>query len=266
MKKKLFVSIFCLTFMLNMFGQSETTSEVTWAQNDNGVEINGVIWATRNVDAPGTFAANPEDAGMFYQWNRNVGWSSTDPLISTPVGNTWNSSIPTDDSWDETANNISPANWHIPTINELNSLLDAEKVIHTFPTQNGVSGLLITDRFSGNTLFLPAVGTRTANNGALSDAGNGYYWINARYLNNGASYLVFKNFFGLHEKSGGNCTTGCPVRCVKNGNTGIIDVLVDENVKIVGYYNIVGGKLNREPESGLFIVLYDNGKAEKKFK
>ena len=39
----------------------------------DGVVINGVRWATRNVDKPGTFAANPEDAGMLYQWNRKVG-------------------------------------------------------------------------------------------------------------------------------------------------------------------------------------------------
>lgn len=37
------------------------------AQTDEGVEINGLIWATRNVDAPGTFAKNPEDYGMYYQ-------------------------------------------------------------------------------------------------------------------------------------------------------------------------------------------------------
>jgi len=36
---------------------------------DAGVIINGIKWATRNVDMPGTFAANPEDAGMFYQWD-----------------------------------------------------------------------------------------------------------------------------------------------------------------------------------------------------
>ena len=47
-----------------------------------GVLINGVRWATSNVDMPGTFAANPEDAGLFYQWGSNVGWSSTDPCVS----------------------------------------------------------------------------------------------------------------------------------------------------------------------------------------
>ena len=47
------------------------------------VIINGVKWATCNVDAPGTFAAAPESAGMFYQWNRKIGWSATDPMGGT---------------------------------------------------------------------------------------------------------------------------------------------------------------------------------------
>ena len=44
------------------------------------VTINGIRWATRNVDMPGTFVANREDAGMFFQRHKRVGWSSTDPL------------------------------------------------------------------------------------------------------------------------------------------------------------------------------------------
>jgi len=33
---------------------------------DEGVIIDGVKWATRNVDVPGTFASSPEAPGMFY--------------------------------------------------------------------------------------------------------------------------------------------------------------------------------------------------------
>jgi len=43
--------------------------------HDEGVVINGVKWATRNVDRPNTFAETPESAGMFYQWNDKIGWS-----------------------------------------------------------------------------------------------------------------------------------------------------------------------------------------------
>ena len=44
------------------------------ATTDPGVMIGGIRWATRNVNAPGTFATNPEDFGMYYQWNRRQGW------------------------------------------------------------------------------------------------------------------------------------------------------------------------------------------------
>jgi hypothetical protein len=33
--------------------------------------------------------------------------------------------------------------------------------------------------------------------------------------------------------------------------------------KVAGYYNILGQKLPKEPESGIYIILYDTGKAEK---
>ena len=42
-----------------------------------------------NVDAPGTFAAKPEDAGMLYLWNRKIGWSDSAQLINSNGGTTW---------------------------------------------------------------------------------------------------------------------------------------------------------------------------------
>ena len=42
---------------------------------DVGVVINGIRWATRNVDAPGTFAVSPIDLGMLYTWSIPLGWT-----------------------------------------------------------------------------------------------------------------------------------------------------------------------------------------------
>ena len=43
--------------------------------------------------------------------------------------------------------------------------------------QNGVIGRLFTDKITGNSLFLPAIGRRDSwNGGALSNTANGYYW------------------------------------------------------------------------------------------
>jgi len=47
---------------------------------------------------------------------------------------------------------------------------------------------------------------------------------------------------------------------------GINEVLTTDNKIIVGYYSITGQKLNKEPESGLYIVVYDNGRGEKVMK
>ena len=61
--KKVFIN-FCLFLA---FGTATVAAQTTCPEG--GVLINGVCWATRNVDAPGTFAENPEDPGMMYQWN-----------------------------------------------------------------------------------------------------------------------------------------------------------------------------------------------------
>jgi hypothetical protein len=92
--------------------------------DDDGVLINGVKWATRNVDAPGTFAASSESAGMFYQWNRKVGWSSSDPMINSDRGTIWDSSTPSGTEW-EKANDPCPSGWRIPTSSELSILVNS---------------------------------------------------------------------------------------------------------------------------------------------
>jgi hypothetical protein len=48
-------------------------------------------------------------------------------------------------------------------------------------------------------------------------------------------------------------------------DTGIISVGINEATpaKVVGYYNLMGERLNKEPESGLYIIQYDNGTAKK---
>ena len=135
------------------------------------VEINGVKWATRNVDKPGTFAAKSEDAGMFYQWNRKIGWSSKDPLVNSNGGTTWNDSDEPGDVW-EKANDPCPAGYRMPTREEHTSLAAADS---KWDTKNGVKGCTFG---SGNTtIFLPAAGFRNYRIGKLTSNGtDGNYW------------------------------------------------------------------------------------------
>ena len=53
---------------------------------------------------------------------------------------------------------------------------------------------------------------------------------------------------------------------VGNSANRISDISANENATVVAYYSITGQKLNKEPETGLYIIQYDNGKAEKVFK
>ncbi len=141
------------------------------------VLINGVKWATRNVDTPGTFTANPENAGMFYQWNQNIGWSSANPLINSNGETSWKSITDQAGSavW-ETANNVCPEGYRIPTDAEIQRLLSS---VSQWTTLNGINGRSFGS--DGNFVFLPAAGYRYDYDGTLSLAGtSGGYWSSSR--------------------------------------------------------------------------------------
>ena len=148
---------------------------------DAGVVINGVKCATRNVDAPKTFAATPESYGKFYQWNRATAWDATGAVTG------WADSTPAGDSW--TAD-ICPNGWRVPTSAEQQTLLDATKVTNEWTTQNGVKGRLFTDKTTKANLFLPAAGYRSFSDGRLSSAGSIVsYWSSTTNANIGALYF-----------------------------------------------------------------------------
>ena len=162
-------------------GEFTTTStvmvkEVNISSSLGGVVIDGVRWATRNVDRPGAFARSPEEAGMFYQWNRRIGWSSTDPIVNSNGGTTWDSSTPAGTSW-ERANDPCPAGWRVPTRAELISLNGADKGWITYNDVNGrVFGI------APNQIFIPVTGVRNGmTSGTLELVGSiGFYWGNTR--------------------------------------------------------------------------------------
>jgi len=163
---------------------------------EKGVVINGVKWATRNVDNPDTFVANPEDSGKFYQWNRKTAWASTGDVTN------WDNRESIGDTW-EKSNDPSPIGWRVPTAIEIDSLLDYKKVAFEFEDVNGVNGMKFTDKVTGNSIFLPAVGARLdrgiqfdfrrCNGGELDGAAgySGSYWSSTANGNTNADTLVF---------------------------------------------------------------------------
>jgi Bacterial surface proteins containing Ig-like domains len=169
----------------------------------DGVKINGVVWATRNVDMPGAFSASPESYGMFYQWGMKIGWSVENPLVNSNGGTTWDSSNVADTIW-ETASDPSPAGWRVPTRAECLSLLDETKVTSVWTTQNGVTGRKFTDIATSANIFLPAVGYRSS--GLLNKHGSdGIYWSStAKSLSTAMYFSSSEQYMSSNSKSFGH--------------------------------------------------------------
>jgi len=194
-------------------GNYTAKCEVTVTPKEVGVMINGIRWATRNVDFPGTFAAKPEDAGMFYQWNRKVGWSSTDPMINSEGGTTWYNTNAEGDTWNKTKDPC-PAGWRLPTHEEQENLA---KVAFQLTTVNDVTGLIFGA--GGQTLFLPSSGARHGSNGFVYGVGEeGRYWsssIRSSTINGtNAYYLGFLISTLSPYGNFNNRAYGFSVRCV----------------------------------------------------
>jgi uncharacterized protein (TIGR02145 family) len=197
MKKLLFLSaVFIFGFTACSVRNIPTQPS---SQAEQGVVINGVRWATRNVETPGTFANSPESFGRLYQWNRLQSWGTVGEIMG------WGSSVPPNE-WDA-HNDPCPQGWRVPTQAELNSLGNSST---TSITQNGTIGRLYG--IAPNQIFLPAAGWRN-NSGALNSIGvDGYYWSSTPIGGANAQALWFSSEY---SDVGHNFTAyGFSVRCV----------------------------------------------------
>ena len=178
--------------------------------DNTGVVINGVEWAPFNVDLPGTFTKSPTDAGWFYQWGSNLGWSSTSPLMASDSSSTWIIVAETGNEW-KSEKNPCPTGWRLPTKDEMQSLVNAGS---RWCTWNNVNGRILGT--GAKNIFLPAPGFRINTTGVLNYKGaEGDYWTgdpcgadNAYSLEFGAAATVInvKNY---------KRANGFSVRCVK---------------------------------------------------
>jgi uncharacterized protein (TIGR02145 family) len=193
-----FFLLLALSSIIAGFNSCNSSSKMT----DPGVVINGVKWATRNLDTGGKFAATPESYGALFQWGRkddgheSRSSATTETLSSTDNpghGNfilalnsprdwrnpqndaLWNAG--TESAPVKSANDPCPAGWRVPTDAEIATLFDSDKVSNEWTTQNGISGRKFTDNSTGSSLFLPAAGYRYSFKAAVLSAGEyGYYW------------------------------------------------------------------------------------------
>ena len=199
--KKILLSTTILLLGFVAFPKNANGNPTAPSVADEGVVINGIRWATRNVDAPGTFVANPEDAGMLYQWNRSQAWN----VIDEEVGN-WDNRWATGTEW-VAQNNPCPTGWRIPTREELQSLRDIDS---EWTVLNGVSGRLFGT--APNQIFLPAAGWRNTT-GILNSVGiSGVFWSNTP--DTGARAAILQIGTGRNGILWGGRANGYSVRCV----------------------------------------------------
>ncbi|GHT38879.1 hypothetical protein AGMMS49965_03480 [Bacteroidia bacterium] len=172
--------------------------------NETEVVINGVTWATCNVDAPGTFAATPDAPGKLYQWNRKKAWAATGTVSD------WSDTNATGSTW-ESSNDPSPEGWRIPTEDELQTLRDGTKVVNSW----AFNGRIFIDKSTYQILVLPAVGHRTGTMGTLYQTNMvGVYWSN-RASGTEYAYTLGYGTAGTSLDGRSSRSGGHSIRCVK---------------------------------------------------
>lgn len=161
-----------------------------------------VKWATMNVGA-----TSPEGYGDYFAWgetkpqadNRYL-WSSykwckgsidtmTKYCTDSQYGMVDNKRVL--ELSDDAARANWGGSWRVPSLAEIKELKD--NCTFVWITQNGVKGYKVTSKKNGNTIFLPAAGSRWGRN--LYDAGSyGYYWSST--LSPGGGSCACSLYFG----------------------------------------------------------------------
>ncbi len=124
----------------------------------------GLKWATCNVGA-----SSPSDYGDYYAWGET----------STKSSYTDGSSITYDEKIGDIAGNPTydvarakwRGSWRLPTLEEFKELLDSDNCTWEWTTQDGHKGYKVTSKKNGNSIFLPAAGTSSRDQGSRGD-----YW------------------------------------------------------------------------------------------
>ena len=151
----------------------------------------GTLWATCNVGA-----SSPEEYGDYYAWgeitpkqtytNENYRFypgNNTD--VYTKYSQYDNKMLL--DLEDDAAHVVMGGDWHMPTLAQLNEMLD--NTTSSITTYNGFYGKLFTSKNNGNSIFFPYAGmyfeTGLTYEGELFSI-----WSKTRYGNNIDAYVL----------------------------------------------------------------------------
>lgn len=189
----------------------------------------GTLWATMNIGA-----SSPEDYGDYFAWGETEGrtyfsWRSYKWCMGNETTLTkycyyniygyygFEDNKKELDYEDDAAYvNWGPA-WRIPSMEQLDELINSEYTTTEWTTVNGVNGRKITSKTNGNAIFLPAAGWRSQD--LLRGGSDGLYW--SRFLRRGdwtnvtdAKCLNVNNGDGIMYKSAARCL-GLSIRPVR---------------------------------------------------
>ena len=161
----------------------------------------GTMWATCNLGA-----STPKDYGDYYAWGE------TEPNSSDYGINNYKWSLNgdhknmtkycTDENLGKLDNKIQleleddaayvnwGGDWRMPTKEQIQELLD--ECTYERTTQKGVSGVLITSKTNGNSIFMPAGGYRSLFSNYINQ--HCVYWSSSLNTNDSRrAYLLFSN-------------------------------------------------------------------------
>lgn len=167
------------------------------------VEINGVKWATCNIGATA-----PEGYGDYFAWGATypqAKYERADYLESTLSANL--------EQGKDIAYQKLGSSWRMPTFEEIQKLLDTDKVTWSWTAENGVNGYWVSDKaHTSEKFFLPAAGSWYDELIFAGDSGLG--WSSEYYSSDDAYGLYFDSGYQGWNVSGRYC--GQSVRPVKN--------------------------------------------------
>ena len=177
---------------LTLYAQWEAPKDTGIADGHEWVDLglpSGTKWATMNVGA-----TTPEGYGNYYAWGEtttkssysssNYNYSSkptTLPLERDAAYANWGSS------------------WRMPTVEELDELINTSYTTWTWTTEKGVNGYKVTSKTNGNSIFLPAAGGRFGSD--LSDAGSSGYYLSSSLGTGSSSSACNLGFYSGYVSS-----------------------------------------------------------------
>jgi hypothetical protein len=159
-------------------------------ETDDGVCFNGALWAKRNVDSVGKFAASPDSMGKLYQFNSKIAYPDNNPDVT----GAWHPD-----------NNVCPTGWFIPSHDAIVNLRNHANII--FHTKYATSEQIGTyfsplNASDGRQIFLPS---------RLPDAS--WHWSTEELSETQAASLKLWNNSVIHQSTPRD--VHYPVRCVQ---------------------------------------------------